>query len=130
MPAALLAGLAAARHPWVFLIGCDMPFVSPALVDFLAAQRPGSDVVVPRLAVGLEPLHAFYHHRCVAALYAAVWRGQHRIADHYDGWRVRYVDAAEMIPYDPAGCSFANINTPEDLDHARRLLAAQCSAAD
>jgi molybdopterin-guanine dinucleotide biosynthesis protein A len=124
VPAALIAGLEAARHPWALMVACDMPFVSPELLRFLAGERAGHDVVVPRLAVGLEPLHALYHRRCLPLLRAALERGERRVANCYGAWRVRYVAETEMAPFDPAGRSFENINTPEDLARARRHLAA------
>src|SRR5690348_12151773 len=38
--------LKAARHPRVFAVACDMPFLNPGLIDAMAAL-PEADVVVP-----------------------------------------------------------------------------------
>jgi molybdopterin-guanine dinucleotide biosynthesis protein A len=35
---------------------------------------------------------------------------------------VRLVDAAELSPLDPSGRWFLNVNTPDDLEAARRVL--------
>ncbi len=45
-----------------------------------------------------------------------------KIIRFYDQMRVRYLDEADYAPYDPEARSFANLNTPEELEQARRLL--------
>ncbi|MBK8013027.1 MAG: molybdenum cofactor guanylyltransferase [Deltaproteobacteria bacterium] len=50
-------------HPWVLLLGCDMPFVSASLLEALSRARgEGEDVsaVTPRANGRLQPLCAFY----------------------------------------------------------------------
>jgi len=37
--------------------------------------------------------------------------------------RVHYVDETEYTPFDPQGVSFFNVNTPEELEQARHILA-------
>jgi molybdopterin-guanine dinucleotide biosynthesis protein A len=121
--AGMAAGLETVRHDWSLVVACDMSFVQPTLVDHMWSLREGWDVVVPRLTVGLEPLHAFYHKRCLAALRDALARGQRRVTGFYDGLNVRYVDEDDVYHYDPERLSFLNINTPDDLSRAQELLA-------
>jgi len=45
--AGVLAGMAAAQTPWLFVLACDMPFISPPLVEVLAAARGNYQAVVP-----------------------------------------------------------------------------------
>ncbi|MBC7238025.1 MAG: hypothetical protein H5T69_19450, partial [Chloroflexi bacterium] len=54
-----------------------------------------------------------------------------RVIHFYEGLRVRYIEPAEIARYDPQGLSFFNINTPEDLETARRWLASglECLAS-
>src|SRR5258708_38830334 len=44
----LHAALTAARHDTLFLIACDMPFVSTPFVAYLISLAAGGDAVVPR----------------------------------------------------------------------------------
>jgi len=120
--AGLAAGLETTRHAWSLLVACDMPFVSHRLVRYMFSRRPGYDIVVPRTPEGLEPLHAFYHHRCLLPLRQALVEGQRRVISFYRSLRVRYVEGAEIEVHDPGGLSFFNVNTPEDLARARDWL--------
>ncbi len=121
--AGMSAGLEAARHEWSLCVACDMPFVQIPLVRHMWSLHRGWDAVVPRLPAGLEPLHAFYHQRCLTPLRLALSEGQRRVVSFYARLRVRYVDDGEIVRYDPQHLSFFNINTPEDLTHAHDLLA-------
>ena len=120
--AGIAAGLAACRHPWALVLASDMPFVNHALITYLASLRPGYDVVVPRLPVGLEPLHAFYSVRCLTAVGSALAAGRRRVTSFFDAVRVRYAEEAEILRHDPEKRSFININTTEDLARAARWL--------
>src|SRR5215472_14741130 len=44
----------------VLVVGCDMPFLSPALLRYLSTLVPGYDAVVIRLDRQVHPLHAVY----------------------------------------------------------------------
>lgn len=123
--AGILAGLEAAREEWALVVACDMPFLSRAVLDHMLTLRPGYDVVVPHLEVGMEPLHALYHRRAAAAIRAALERGEHRLISFYRALRVRAVTPEELAPLDPQGRTFYNINTPEDLTQARAWLRAE-----
>jgi len=120
--AGIASGLAAARQAWSVVVACDMPFISLNLLRYLISLTPDQDVVVPQLDVGLEPLHALYHKRCLPELYRALREGRRRVVSFYGSLRVRYVGPAEIRAYDPEGRSFFNINTLEDLAQAEQWL--------
>jgi molybdopterin-guanine dinucleotide biosynthesis protein A len=44
-----------------------------------------------------------------------------RVISFFPEVRVRWVDEAEIERYDPKHLSFFNVNTPADLEQARRL---------
>lgn len=117
--AGIAAGLLAAHYDWSLLVACDMPFINTELVSYMNAQRNGHDAVVPQRHVGLEPLHALYHRRCLPALQQALEAGHRRVISFYRTLDVRYVTEAEISRFDPDGRSFFNINTPEDLAQAQ-----------
>ena len=123
--AGILGGIEAAREEWSLIVACDMAFLSGPMLRFLMTLRPGHDVVVPRLEVGMEPLNALYHRRVAPAIRAALERGERRLVSFYRGLRVRAVGPQELEPYDRDGRAFFNINTPEDLAQARAWLREQ-----
>ena len=66
----LYTALLDARHEWMLVLACDLPFVTAALLERLVTERGTGqeiDAVVPRSARGLEPLCAIYATRCAAA---------------------------------------------------------------
>lgn len=113
-PGGLHAALTAARTPWVFAAGCDMPFLDARAIAFLAARRAGVDAVLVRTAGGLEPLHAFWSRACLPALEALLASGQPSFRDLAAAVRPAIVEEAEWRTVDPALRSLENANTPED----------------
>jgi len=124
---ALEAGLAAATGDVCLAVACDMPFVSRALFEHMLGVQAdsGSDVVIPRTAGYLEPMHAVYRREPVAeAIRAALERGEQRMTSYFRDVRVREVEEPEWRQVDASGLAFLNVNTPEDLAEARRLSSA------
>jgi molybdopterin-guanine dinucleotide biosynthesis protein A len=122
--AALRAGVAEAREPWVFATSCDAPFLQPALVQALARQTRGHDAAVPGSLEERWPLTAFYHQRCLPAMDRALARGDQRPIAFFDEVDVRWVPLPELRPSDPALASLRNLNTPHDLAQAEAGLRA------
>lgn len=108
------AGLQASTHELALVVGCDMPFLNPAVLEWFAQAADGVDLVVLRTGEWLEPLHAVYRKSCLPAMEAAIRAGKHWAFSFYDEVRVRYVDPAEIKHLDPDLRSFRNINTPDE----------------
>jgi molybdopterin-guanine dinucleotide biosynthesis protein A len=125
---ALAAGLAAAEGELCLGVACDMPFVSRRLFEHMLELQlhDDVDVVIPRSAGFLEPMHAVYRRRpTLAAINAALARGEQRMISYLSAVRVREIDETESRALDPQGTAFFNVNTAEDLAEARRLAAEQ-----
>jgi molybdopterin-guanine dinucleotide biosynthesis protein A len=123
---ALAAGLEAARGEICLAVACDMPFVSrrvfAGLLDL--QNHENADVVIPRSGGFLEPMHAVYRREPVlAAIRAALARGEQRMTSYFSDVRVREVTEADLAPLDGAAFAFFNVNTPADLAEARRIAA-------
>jgi molybdopterin-guanine dinucleotide biosynthesis protein A len=118
--AALCAGLAAARHPWCLALACDLPFVTPALIERLLAEvAPGVDAVVVATADGSQPFPGLYG-RHLAPLVAERLRADRRsVRGLLDAVRVRTLIPADLAPFDPDLRSLRNVNTPAELALAR-----------
>ena len=114
-PGGLHAALTAARTPWVFAAGCDMPFLDPGAIAFLAARREGVDAVLVRAAGRIEPLHAFWSRRCLPALEALFTAGQPSFRDLAAAVPAAIVEEAEWRTVDPLLRSLENANTPDDV---------------
>jgi molybdopterin-guanine dinucleotide biosynthesis protein A len=115
--AGIYTGLRYASHPYSFIAGCDMPFISRAVLEYMISLCPRHDVVIPLLEDGYHPLHAFYSSRCMKPVEDIIRSGQFKITATFPRVRVREVTAAELRPLDQELRSFVNLNTPEDLRH-------------
>ena len=126
----IYAGLLAAEHEYALAVACDMPFLNTDLLGAMLAKVRDYDVLVPRSpqpgaarnALDVEPLHAIYAKACLAPMQATLESGRRQIAAFFPSVRVAFVEPIETRRYDPAGRSFLNVNTPEQMAEAEREL--------
>lgn len=114
-----------AASEFVLVLACDMPFVNGDLLRFMIAQIDTNiDIVVPRVDGYPQGLHAIYRKTCLQPIHAQLEANRLKIIRFYGQMRVRYLDEADYAPFAADGRSFTNLNTPEELAEAERLLAA------
>ncbi|HZW37269.1 MAG TPA: molybdenum cofactor guanylyltransferase, partial [Candidatus Deferrimicrobiaceae bacterium] len=121
------SGLRHSLTPYVFAVGCDMPYLNPGLIRHIASLADGSDVVIPETGKGLEPLHAIYGKNSLPAMEDTLQAGKGRIASFFDRVRIRKIRHEEIARFDPSYQSFLNINTPEDYYRFREELNASAA---
>jgi molybdenum cofactor guanylyltransferase len=124
----IYSGLKAARHPYALVVACDMPFLNRPLLDYMLSIMPSCDVVVPRLAGMLEPLHAVYSRTCLPWMARLLDQGQRKIITFFPYVKVRYVEEDEINRFDSLHLSFMNINTPQDWEQVQGLLSTRKSS--
>ncbi len=117
----LATGLAASRAHYNLAVACDMPFLNKALLRYMLELTAGFDLVVPRLADMLEPLHAVYARSCLAPMERLLEQKDMKINALFELLKVRYVEAEEVDRFDPRHLSFFNVNTGADLERAQQL---------
>lgn len=108
-----------ASHPHTLVVACDMPWLNRALLQYMISLRQSADVVVPRWQKYPEPLHAVYSKACLAPIEANLKAQRLKIAGFFDQVRVHFVERETIDRFDPHGRSFANVNTPQDLQGAQ-----------
>jgi molybdopterin-guanine dinucleotide biosynthesis protein A len=122
----IYTGLVAATTHYSLVVGCDMPFLVPEVIAYLASLAPGFDVIMPRRRtlnlLLLEPLLSIYSKPCLPFIKDLLDKRQLRIFDFLPHVRVRYVEESELAPWDPDHRSFLNINTPQDLAEVQALF--------
>ncbi len=127
----IVSALIASDTDYVFVLGCDMPFVSAEAMRYVVEAAAGEDIIIPQTEGGLEPMHALYRRSCISPMLTALGRGHMKIAGLMRG-RMEIADIFAMLqvlvlPPDPVffnrGISvFMNVNTEEDLQRAERLI--------
>lgn len=108
------AGLGHVRHPYAFVVACDMPFLRVEPIDFLLSRLHGQDVLIPRWEDDIEPLHALYATHLRDRIARAIERGARAIREFLPEVSVEYVPEEEMRRVPGAEESFRNVNTPEE----------------
>ena len=123
--AGIYSGLIASSSSRAIVVACDTPFLSVALLEYMARISPAFDVVVPRIEEEVETLCAVYSKNCVASIRELLSQNELRIIELFPMVQVRYIEEGEINSFDPEHLSFFNINSQADLDRARRLVTAR-----
>jgi len=114
------AAVSAARTPFVFVFGCDMPSLSGPLIDMMARRVLPGRLLVPVYHGRPEPLHAIYPVSCRDEARRALDEGVRMMREFFDRVPVDYLPEEEIRALDGAVSSFENINTPDDLRRSSR----------
>jgi molybdopterin-guanine dinucleotide biosynthesis protein A len=127
----LYTGLRKASTEHVFVVACDMPFLNPEVIRYMVRLKSDADIVMPRLENGLQPTHALYSRRCLPVVEEMVRSRRVKIQDivSHPSLRVRIITESELCEIDPAGRSFLNVNTPLDLESARKAYLTSTDPA-
>lgn len=120
--AGIHSGLAHARQEKIFVVGCDMPFISAGLIEEICSHAADGDLVIPHSSNGHEPLHALYNKSCLPAMERILDAGQKRITLFFAQVKVVDIPNSAIKKLDPNEESFQNINTPEDYFRLRGTL--------
>jgi molybdenum cofactor guanylyltransferase len=120
----ILTGLMAAGSGAHWVVPCDMPAVSPDVLQLLRqAAVPPLDAVVPEINGELEPLYAVYRDTTAPKLRHYLDGGQRSARGALKTLNVRRIGEDVLRRVDPNTASFMNVNTPEELAllHQKRL---------
>lgn len=118
----LVTTLSTIHTPWSFVVGCDMPFVSPALVEQLAAHRAHYQAVVPIVHGQAQPLASFFSTGCIPMMRASLALGNKSLLGVIRNLDVCYLDESQLQRADPQLRSFFDVDTPQDLIRAQENL--------
>ena len=119
----IYSGLIASSTSRAIVVGCDTPFLSVSLLEYMTQICSTFDVIVPRINNKLEPLCAVYSKNCSSPIQSLLEQDELRIRKLFSMVKVKYVKEDEINRFDPEHLSFFNINSQADLDRARKLAA-------
>lgn len=107
----------------VVVVACDMPFLRPALIEYLLEHADAADVVVPCDHQGyLQPLAAVYRKSCLETAHSLIEGGRLSPKALFESVKTVQIAFDKLRELDGHELFFANVNTPEELEHYRRLL--------
>lgn len=121
--AGIHTALVTARSTKVLVLACDLPFATTRFLSGLAGKLgPDDGAVVPCPASGPVPVCAVYRTSCAAGIERRLLERKLSARAFVEALPARLVDDSELAILDPGGRALLNVNTPEDLEKASRLL--------
>jgi molybdopterin-guanine dinucleotide biosynthesis protein A len=116
------AALRASNTDLNFLLAVDLPFVEVGFVLYLLTQAQTSNAVatVPRAGGGWQPLCAVYRKPFADVAETALHQSANKIDPLFAKVDVRVVEETELKNAGFSSEMFRNLNTPNDLDEARK----------
>lgn len=110
----IASALLSANTEHVFVLACDMPFVTAQSIQHVLQEVRGEDIVIPRTRYGYEALHAVYRRTCLSIILTRIGFQRLKVTDLFPFLSVKIVE--EHPAFDNGGVSvFTNINVEQDL---------------
>ncbi|GJL63324.1 MAG: putative molybdenum cofactor guanylyltransferase [Nitrospirales bacterium] len=119
----LYTGLSYSTEPCVFMVACDMPFLSSSLIRRLCDMSLNFDVLMVQLQTGVQPMQGVYSKKCLPVLKRMIDTNHLEMRDIVSNSELvpRIVDQEDVKDLDPNFISFMNVNTPADLEMANKF---------
>ncbi len=115
----IASALAAIKTDWLFVAGCDMPYLSPQLIRHMAGKRRRHDAVLAEIGGRLQPMPAFYaKNACLPAMQTRIEQGRRSLLRLIPSLHTVILTEDDLRPFDSALRSFSDFDTPEDLTAA------------
>lgn len=108
-----------ATTPYTLIVATDMPWLNESLLRYQISLKEEADVIIPRWDKFPEPLHAVYSKAVLPPIEQNLEADRLKVTRFFGQVSVRFVERAEIEQFDPNGRSFANINTPDQLQAAK-----------
>lgn len=122
------AGLTYATYNSAICVGCDNPFLHPGLLSYLVSALGKHDAVVPYTCcekgiTTLQTLCAVYSKRCLPIIEQMLNDAELRVHALQKHANLLRINPNKWKEFDSEGCSFFNVNTPEDFENAKVLYS-------
>jgi len=104
------------------ILAVDLPFVVPELLEYLLlrARESSATITVPRAAGGLQPLCAAYRRGFAEVAEQSLRQGKNKIDSLFASVGTRVIEEDELVRAGFSVEMFRNLNTPEELEKAKR----------
>ncbi len=108
------AALTELDTPAAFIMGCDTPFVSTEIVEYIVNYPADAPVKAALVDTTIQPLCALYRRDCLPVINDQICRGTRKLSDLLNSLRTAVVPITPDLPfYRPH--LLQNINDPKSL---------------
>jgi len=115
------AALEEVKTGWVFVIACDMPFISTGLIQHLAGLRSEIDAVVPHVFDRPQPLFGFYNKTCLPFIEERMKQGKRSMICLLADLETCQLSEQQVKAIDPELKSLLSLDTLEDVKKVENL---------
>jgi len=115
----IVSALLYARNPYVFVLACDVPFITRRSVEFILSQARGEDLIIPKTKGGYEPLYALYNKSCIPPMFRLIERGRLKVGQVFPYLTMKVLPGDHPCFTDNGHSVFLNVNAVEDLANLR-----------
>ena len=104
------------------MLAVDLPFVGPEFLEYLLlrARESGAMVTVPRAGGGLQPLCAAYRRGFAEVAEQSLREGKNKIDSLFATVGTCVIEEDELVRAGFSAEIFRNLNTPEELEKAKK----------
>jgi molybdopterin-guanine dinucleotide biosynthesis protein A len=116
----------ALRHtdtPAIFVVACDMPFLSAELIRAMADALGEHDAVAAKPGGNFEPLHAVYHRRILPEVERRIRGSELSVNQLLRSLHVKEFGEPDLPGFASWTQVFLNVNTPAELRKAQSLTS-------
>lgn len=119
------AALSRSTAQWNLMLAVDLPFIGPEFLEYLLlrARESNATVAVPRAGGGLQPLCAAYQRKFAEVAEQSLRDGENKIDRLFAKVETCLLEEHELLRAGFAAEMFQNLNTPEELEEAKRLFS-------
>ena len=119
----IFTGLCFSTSQLNFVLGCDMPFPNPDLINYILQKPAEYDLVIPETKGKTETLFARYSKNSLPVILSYMLKDELKVQNVLAELKVLKITSDEIHRLDPEHLSFFNVNTQEDLKKAKDLLS-------
>jgi molybdopterin-guanine dinucleotide biosynthesis protein A len=106
----IYSALKASKTKYIFVLACDMPFVTTENIEKLLVCKDDFECVIPKVGEKLEPLCAIYSKSLIKTIEESLKSGN--LAMHH----LVSVSNCRLVDFDAQVPDFQNINSPDELN--------------
>lgn len=99
----------------VFIVACDMPFLSPEAIHCVIDAQGNEDVTIPMIGEYYEPLHAVYSRSCLPHFLRLTGLNRLKISGVFPYVKMKVIENDPCFRNARGDLVFSNINTIEEL---------------
>ena len=111
----LVSALLYSQNPYVFILACDLPFISRRSVEYILGEANGEDLIIPRTQGGYEPLYALYNKSCIPYLFRSIERNKLKVGQIFPYLTMKVLPGDHRCFVNNGHSVFINVNAVDDL---------------